>query len=210
MSEARETEKSEKSPAQDSMRNYVLVAVALVVIIVIAAILVITVGLPALRGEGQATATAELPATSTAVPTFTPGPTAEPTNTPLPSPSPTMSALVMSDTEEPAFEFVSAGARPSVEWTGFFGQVQDAGGRPMSGVSVVVWYRDGQPAAPPVQTDGDGYYEIRLADAPLAGTWTIQVLTAEGQPASKLFTFETDEDTDAGIQQIQVIWQQVP
>ena len=145
MSEARETEKSEKSPAQDSMRNYILVAVALVVIIVVAAILVITVGLPALRGDGQATATAEPPATSTPVPTLTPGPTAGPTNTPLPSPSPTMSALVMSDTEEPAFEFVSAGARPSVEWTGFFGQVQDASGQPMAGVPVIIWYPEGRP-----------------------------------------------------------------
>lgn len=201
---------SETSSSPSSMRNYILVAAALVVIIVIAAVLVITVGLPALRGEDQATATAEPPASSTPVPTFTPGPTAEPTNTPLPSPSPTMASLVMSDTEDPTFEFVSAGARPGVGWTGFFGQVQDSSGQPMSGVPVVVWYRDGQPAAPPVQTDGDGNYEIRLADAPLAGTWTIQVLTAEGQPASKLFTFQTDEDTDAGVQQIQVIWQQVP
>lgn len=210
MSEARETSKSQKSPSQDSMRNYILVAAALLVIVVIAAILVITVGLPALRGEGQETATAEPPPSSTPVPTFTPGPTPKSTNTPLPSPSPTMPALVMSDTDEPAFEFVSAGARPSVEWTGFFGQVLDAGDRPMPGVPVVVWYPEGRPAEQPVQTDGDGYYEIRLAGAPAAGTWTIQVLTAEGEPASKLFTFQTDVDTANGIQQIQVIWKQVP
>lgn len=210
MSEARETSKSEKSPSQDPMRVYILVAAVLIVIIVIAAILVITVGLPALRGEGQETAMAEPPPSSTPVPTFTPAPTAEPTNTPLPSPSPTMSALMMSDTDEPAFEFVSAGARPSVEWTGFFGQVLDAGDRPISGVPIVVWFRDGEPEGLPVRTDQDGYYEIRVADAPVAGTWTIQVLTAEGGPASKLFTFQTDVDTANGIQQIQVIWKQVP
>jgi hypothetical protein len=210
VSETRPTDKSEKSPSQDSMRTYVILAAALVVIIIVAAILVITVGLPALRGDNQETPTVAATPSSTPVPTYTPAPTAEPSNTPPPSPSPTMSALVMSDTDEPLFEFVSAGARPGTEWTGFFGQVQDASGQPMSGVPVIVWYRDGQPAAPPARTGEDGYYEIRLADGPLAGTWTIQVLTAEGQPASKLFTFETDEDTGAGIQQIQVIWQQLP
>jgi hypothetical protein len=210
VSEDRETNQERKGPLQDPMRRYILVAAVLVVIIIIGIVLLVTVGLPALRGEGKETATAETPLAATTVPTFTPGPTSEPTNTPPPSPSPTMPALVMSDTEEPAFEFVSAGARPGVEWTGFFGQVLDAGDQPLAGVPVVVWYRDGQPAAPPVQTDADGYYEVRLADAPLAGTWTIQVLTADGQAASKLFTFQTDENTETGIQQIQVIWKRVP
>lgn len=210
MSEARETNKSEKGPVQDPTRLYILVAAALVVIIIIAAILLFTIGLPAWRGEDKATATAESTPLATAVPTYTPGPTQEPTNTPLPSPSPTMSAPVMSDTDAPAFEFVNAGARPGVEWTGFFGQVLDESEQPLSGVTVIVWYRDGQPAASPVQTDESGYYEIRLADAPLTGSWTIQVLTADGQPASKLFTFQTDEDTEAGIQQIQVLWKRVP
>lgn len=210
MSEVRETNESQKRPSQDSTRLYILVAAALVVIIIVAAILLFTIGLPAWRGEGRSTATAEFTPSATTVPTFTPGPTQEPTNTPLPTPSATMSAPVMSDTDDPAFEFVSAGARPSVEWTGFFGQVLDANEQPLSGVAVIVWYRDGQPAASPVQTDESGYYEIRLADATLAGTWTIQVLTADGQPASKLFTFQTDENTETGIQQIQVIWQRVP
>ena len=68
----------------------------------------------------------------------------------------------------------------------------------------------GTPASGVVQTDETGYYEIRLADAPLAGVWSIQLLTDDWRPASKLFTFETDENTDTGIQQIQVIWKQVP
>jgi hypothetical protein len=80
----------------------------------------------------------------------------------------------------------------------------------VEGVPVIVWYRDGQPASSPTPTDQDGNYEIVLADAPLAGTWTIQLLTEDGYPASKLFTFQTDEDTETGIQQIQVLWQQIP
>jgi hypothetical protein len=35
-------------------------------------------------------------------------------------------------------------------------------------------------------------------------------LTDDYQPASKLFSFDTDENTETGIQQIQVIWKQVP
>ena len=116
----------------------------------------------------------------------------------------------MEDTDAPLFEFDSAGARPSEEWTGFFGQVLDAGGGSVANVSVVVWYRDGTPASPVVQTDETGYFEIRLADAPLAGIWSVQLLTDDWRPASKLFTFETDENTDAGIQQLQVMWKQVP
>jgi hypothetical protein len=115
----------------------------------------------------------------------------------------------MQDTDTPAFTLESAGARPSVEWSGFFGQVLDGAGNPLAEVSVVVWYRDGQPAVPVVKTDQDGYYEIHLAEAPLAGTWTIQLLTDDNQPASKLFTFQTDDNTETGIQQIQVIWKQL-
>jgi hypothetical protein len=116
----------------------------------------------------------------------------------------------MADTDTPIYDFDSAGARPAADWTGFFGQVVDSAGSPASGVSVVVWYRDGTQASPVLQTDSDGYYEIRLADAPLAGSWSIQLLTDEWQPASKLFTFNTDTDTEAGIQQIQVIWKRIP
>ena len=97
-----------------------------------------------------------------------------------------------------------------MEWTGFFGQVFDSAGAPVANVSAVVWYRDGTPASPVVQTDETGYYEIRLADAPLAGVWSVQLLTDDWRPASKLYTFETDENADTGIQQIQVIWKQVP
>jgi hypothetical protein len=194
----------------DALRPYILMAAALVVVIVIAIILIVTVGLPAFRGESQETAVADADTSATMVPTSTPSPTPEPTPVPSPSPWPTMPALVMSDTDDPAFEFVSAGGRPGVEWSGFFGQVLDADGQPLPGVPVVVWAEDGQPAVPPVRTDGNGDYEIRLAEAPCAGNWTIQVLTVEGQPASKLFTFRTDENSEIGIQQIQVLWKQMP
>jgi hypothetical protein len=36
------------------------------------------------------------------------------------------------------------------------------------------------------------------------------LLTEDGYPASKLYTFETDEDTEGGIQQVQVLWRQIP
>ena len=116
----------------------------------------------------------------------------------------------MADTDDPLFDFESAGARPGVEWTGFFGQVSDSEGNPMSGVAVIIWYRDGQPASPVVETGEDGYYEIRLAEAPLAGFWSIQLLTDDNQPASKLFTFQTDENTETGVQQLQVLWKEIP
>lgn len=209
MSQIEQLNGGQTDPSRNPNRLYILIAAILVVVIIVAVVLLITQGLPALRGEQQATATTEVQATATQVPTFTPRPTQEPTNT-VPAPSPTTPSLAMFDTDSPVFDFESAGARPSVDWTGFFGQVQDAAGNPLEGVPVIVWYRDGEPASPIVRSGPDGSYEIRLADAPLAGTWTIQLLTNDNQPASKLFTFQTDEDTETGIQQIQVIWKQIP
>jgi hypothetical protein len=200
----------EPAPQGNPNRLYIIIAVVLVIVIVVIAVLLITKGLPALRGETEPTATTEVAATTTPVPTFTPGPTKAPTNTPPPAPTATLEAPVMLDTDDPAFEFVSAGARPGVDWTGFFGQVLDAGEEPLSGISVIIWYRDGTPASDIVTTDESGSYEVRLADAPLAGTWSIQLLADDWQPASKLFTFQTDENTETGVQQIQVIWKQVP
>ena len=200
-----------RSPFQGSTRLYVIIAAALVLVIIVIVVLLVTVGLPALRGDAEPTPVADAP-TAAPLPTFTPGPTKSPTDTPPPPPTPTLAAPVMLDTDNPIFAFESAGARPGVDWTGFFGQVLDAQGDPIEGVSVIVWYADekGIPAGPVVKTDAEGRYEIRLADAPFRGKWSIQVLTDDWQPASKLFTFQTDEDTQAGIQQIQVIWKRVP
>lgn len=207
MSQIEQLNGGQGSPSRNPNRLYILIAAVLVVVIVVAIILLVTKAIPGLKGEQEPTDVAVEEATFTPVPTFTPPPTSEPTDTP---PPPTASAPVMKDTDTPIFGFESAGARPSVEWTGFFGEVLDSAGNPMSGISVVVWYRDGQLASPVAQTNEDGYYEIHLAEAPLAGTWTIQVLTDDGEPASKLFTFETDENTETGIQQIQVMWTQIP
>lgn len=209
MSEIEELDNGQKAPSPNPNRTYIIAAAVLLVIIVVAAVLLITQGIPALLGDKEPTSAAvEPPATQVA--TFTPGPTAEPTNTPPPAATPTFPPLVMADTDEPIFGFDGAGARPGADWTGLFGQVVDAEGNPLQGVPVIIWYRDGQPASPPTLTDQDGYYEIVLAEAPLAGVWTIQVLTEDGYPASKLFTFETDEDTEGGIQQVQVLWKQIP
>ena len=219
MNEIEELDTAPEEPAPDAApqkpsRNpnlmYIMAAAVLLVVIVLASILLITKGIPALLGDEEPTATAEIQPTATSVATFTPGPTKEATHTPLPPPSPTPPPLVMSDTDAPVFGFESAGARPGKEWTGFFGNVLDTAGSPVAGVPVIIWYRDGQPASEPIQTDQDGYYEIVLADAPLAGMWTIQLLTEDGYPASKLFTFQTDEDTEVGIQQIQVMWREIP
>lgn len=210
MSEIEPVDASQSEPSGNPTRKYIIIAVVLAVVIVVTAIVLAVLWLPSLLGSGEPTAAALPEATATSVPTFTPGPTKAPTNTPLPIPSATSGGLVMEDTDTPKFEFGSAGARPSVEWTGFFGQVQDTAGGPVADASIVVWYRDGTPASGVVQTDETGYYEIRLADAPLAGFWSVQVLTNDQRPASKLVTFETDENTDNGIQQIQVIWKQVP
>lgn len=210
MNEIKELDPAPDKPPRNPNILYIVLAAVLLIVIVVAAILLITQGIPALMGEKEPTPAAEVEPTATPVATFTPAPTKEPTNTPEPSPSPVPPPLVMADTETPTFDFQSAGARPGQEWTGFFGQVIDAAGNPVAGVPVIIWYRDGQPASEPTQTDQDGYYEIVLADAPLAGMWTIQLLTGDGYPASKLFTFQTDEDTETGIQQIQVMWQEIP
>ncbi len=207
MSQIEQPSSEQPSPSRNPDRPYIILAAILLVIIVVAAVLLITQGIPGLRGEEEPTAVTGVEATATQVPTLTPPPPKEPTDTP---PAPTPEGPIMQDTDTPLFDFVSAGARPGVEWTGFFGQVLDTIGEPLEGVSVIIWYRDGQPASPVVQTGKDGYYEVHLADAPLAGTWTIQLLTDDNQPASKLFTFETDENTKTGIQQLQVIWKQIP
>lgn len=209
MSQNEEFNGGQESPSRDPNRIYIIIAAVLLVIIAVATILLVTQGIPALRGGREATPVAVAESTATQVPTFTPSPTRESTSTP-PPPPPTALPLTMSDTDTPAFGFESAGARPAPDWTGFFGQVLDRSEGPVPGVSVIVWYRDGQPASPVVQTDEQGSYEIRLADAPVAGTWTIQLLNDDLSPASKLFTFQTDDDTETGIQQIQVIWKESP
>lgn len=209
MSQIQQPNSGQAGAPPNPNRRYIIIAAVLLVVIVVAAILLITQGIPALRGEEEPTATTAAQPTATQVPTFTPTPIREATDTPPPA-LPTTPSLVMSDTDNPVFGFESAGARPSTEWTGFFGEVQDVDGNPMSGVSVIVWYRDGEPASDIVQTDTDGHYEIRLADAPLSGIWTIQLLTSDRQSASKLFTFQTDENTVTGIQHIQVLWKQIP
>ena len=201
-------------PRADMTRRYIIIAAILLVVILVAAVLLLVFGLPALRGDQTSTDTPTVAVSPSPVPTFTTAPTeaptARPTPTLVPTAAPPGSNLVMRDTDEPIFAFVSAGARPSSEWTGFFGQVLDAAGEPVAGVPVIVWYNDGQPAVEmPVETGTDGSYEIHLAEAPLTGVWSVQVLTDDYEPASKLVTFATDENADDGVQQIQVIWQEV-
>lgn len=209
MSQMDESNDEQAGPTRNPNRLYIIIAAILLVIIVVAGVLLITQGIPGLIGRQEPTATLVPQPTATRVPTFTPRPTKQPTETPPPV-SPTAPTLTMSDTDSPIFDFESAGGRPGADWTGFFGQVHDTADGPVEGVLVIIWYRDGQPASPAVPTDGSGNYEIRLADGPLAGTWTVQLLNADGSPASKLFTFETDENTETGIQQIQVTWKQIP
>lgn len=210
MSEVTPTEYDSRGPSRGPVRLYVLVAAILVVIIVVAAVLLLTRGLPGLLGGGEPTPTATVQPTATLLATFTPRPTQPPTATAEPTAEPTSAAPQMAVPETPLYVFQSAGARPGADWTGFFGTVQDASGDPVAGVPLIVWYPEGTPASAVVETDQDGYYEIRLADLPHTGTWTLQVLTEDGQPASELVTFQTDENTESGIQQIQVLWQQVP
>ena len=210
MSEIEPINGEQGRPPRNPNRPYIVIAAVLLVVIVVAAVLLITQWLPSGRGTQEPTAVPSVVATASPVPTFTPAPTQEPTATPPPAQPTIASNPVMADTSTPTFDLESAGARPSLEWTGFFGRVVDAAGNPLQGVWIIVWYRDGQPASPGVQTDKDGYYEIRLAEAPLAGTWTVQVLNSDGSPASKLFSFLTDENTETGIQQVQVNWKQIP
>jgi hypothetical protein len=219
VSDTETTDDAGGRPPRNPTVLYAIVAALLVVIIVVAAYLLITKAFPALRGDKEPTAVAKGESTATSVPTFTPGPTRAPTATLLPAPTPTVGVPVMQDTDAPLFELKSAGGRPSTEWTGFFGQVLDAQGNPLADVPLIVWYADaeGRPAelvnspdSPIATTAADGSYEMRLADAPLSGVWSIQVLTDDGGPASKLFQFATSDDPATGFQQIQVIWQKLP
>jgi hypothetical protein len=219
MSETEETGRRQKGPARNPMTLYIVVAVLLLVIIIVVVVLIVTKGIPALQGNREPTAVTQGGTTVTPVPTFTAGPTRPPTDTPLPAPSPTIGVPAMVDPDTPIFELASAAARPSTEWTGFFGQVLDAQGKPLAGVPLIIWYSDpeGRPAellnspdSPIARTDADGSYEMQLASAPYQGTWTIQVLTDDGGPASKLFTFETSDNPETGFQQIQVIWKKLP
>lgn len=194
MNEVQGLDTGQNGPSRNPNRTYIIVAAVLLVVIIIAAVLLITFGIPALTGTKEPTAT------------FTPEPKPEPTNTPPPTPEPE----VMQLTETPAFVYESAGVRPGVEWTGFFGHVVDVDGNPVPGMTVMVWDGDGEPFSDPTQTDQDGNYEIVLADAPLAGTWNIQLLTEDGQPASNPFGVQTDTNTVTGIQQIQILWKQLP
>jgi len=202
-----DTESGQADLKPRSMRIYILAALALIAVIIILVAILIAKG----RGRKEV-ATPTIAPTATLGATFTPLPTQPPADTPLPAETlpPSTPTLVMADTDTPLFDFVSAGARPSAEWTGFFGQVTDAQGKPLPGVPLVVWSAGGVAASPVVKTDADGNYEIRLAEKPLAGVWSIQVLTDDLQAASKLQTFQTDENTETGIQNIQVLWQQVP
>jgi len=193
MNEVQELDTGQNEPSHNPNRSYVIVAVVLLVVIIIAAVLLIAFGIPALKGAKEPTATTE------AEP--------EPTHTP---PPPTLPPLEMQYTETPEFEYESAGVRPGIEWTGFFGQVLDADGNPVPGVIVIIWDDVGKPVSDPTPTDQDGNYQIVLAEAPLEGTWNIQLLTEDRQPASNPFGIQTDTDTETGIQQIQIIWKQVP
>lgn len=217
MSEEKETGSGSSVPSRIATRRYILIAAVLVAVIVVAAILLITKGLPALREEEEPTAVTDVGATATLMPTFTPAPTRKPTNTPLPSPTPTQPPFVMTDEYEVVFEAKTFAARPSTEWTGFFGQVLDAGGDPLPNVSLIVLYPDltpvelaDVPTSPIVMTNEEGFYEIHLADGPHKDTWNILVLADDRRPASDILTFETDEDAEKGTQQIQIIWQQLP
>ena len=195
-------EPGQADPKRRSTRIYALVALLLVVVIAILAVILITRG----RDKSE-TATPTVEAAATLSPTRPPSSIQTPADTP--PPAEIAPSLIMTGTNDPLFDFVSAGARPSTEWTGFFGQVTDADGKPISGVPLIVWHADGALASPIVRTDADGNYEIRLADGILAGVWSIQVLTDDMRAASKLQTFRTDMSTETGIQNIQVLWQKV-
>lgn len=201
----------DRPPAKPRRSYIIIAALLLVVIIVVGAILISTLLSRRQGGGGEPTALVDV--TPSLGPTLTAGSTQAPTavSSPTVRPTPTkVSGPLMINPDSPLFEFKSAGARPGSDWTGFFGQVLDAQGKPLSGVSVIVWKADRTPAASIVKTDTAGTYEIRLGTGALAGEWSIQVLTDDLQPASNMQAFRTDTNTVTGIQQIQVVWQQVP
>ena len=194
-------ESGQAGPKPRSTRIYVLVALALVAVIVLLAAILIAKG----RGKKEAATPTVAPSAilnATLTPAFTPalGDTPPPTVALTP---------IMTNTNNPIFDFASAAARPSAEWTGFFGQVTDAQGAPIPNVPLIVWDSGGAAASEVVRTDTNGNYEIKLADGVRAGVWSIQVLTDDMQAASKLQTFRTDENSETGIQNIQVLWKKV-
>lgn len=159
--------------------------------------------------------------TATATPTVTPTPTITPTNlptltmvptdTPTATPTPTSTstpvptntpAATATNTRAP-FDYVLRGGSVTYrdnfansagcDWLGIAGQVFDLNGQPQTGLMVHV---SGGGVDQRVRTGdypayGQSGWEIYLDNHPKAGTFTVRLETAGGQPLSDAITVET-------------------
>lgn len=127
------------------------------------------------------------PAPPTATPTETPAPpTATPTVTPtLPSPTPTPRILFTRDPQTP--QYLQPFLYPGCNWQGVGGQVITTAGTPLIGFQIKVTGSDGVPL--PVVLSGSqpsfgqSGWEVKVADFPGPGTYTVEVLAQDGSGA---------------------------
>lgn len=136
--------------------------------------------------EGLAQVKARLP---TATPTITPTP--KPTATPTPAPTP-LPYSVLSLQFGPNTRYPALGCN----WFGFFGQVTDRNGYPVSGVIVAV--RTAEWPGVQAVTSASGEYEVFLDNHPKPGRWLVQ-LYEHGMAVSPTITVDSKEDCNATL-----------
>ena len=134
--------------------------------------------------------------TETATPTYTPRPTATPrppapptaTHTPTPSPTP-WPYVQQGYTYHRPNDKNAAGCA----WLGVGGQVLDAQGVGLPGVTVRVWAGDweNRSVSDSKPTYGAGGWEVYLGPAPKDGTWNCQVVDPGGVGLSGAVVFQT-------------------
>ncbi len=180
-------------------------------------------------GPPTATSTPEitLPPAWTATVTVTPGPSLTPTITLTPTiePSPTLDETQAAILTSPAFPFVVQQGNPVLipnianelecDWMGVGGQVFDADGSPIIGLSVhLEGVLEGQFLSVDTLTGsasslGPSGYVFNLADAPSAteGDIWIQLGDTSGVPLSDQLFIDTSEACDENF--ILVNWRQI-
>ncbi len=146
------------------------------------------------------------PAPPTATPTFFTLPTWTPTATNTPTPRP----FYAPSADSPAW---LQSPNHDCGWMGVGGQVVDAAGNPVNGITVFLGGKyEGKPIQLTTTTTsgtafGDGGYEIQLADDPNSTKETlyVQLYAADGAPISKQIYFRTYDDCQKNLIRIDFV-----
>jgi hypothetical protein len=137
--------------------------------------------------------------TATSLPT-TPGPT--PTFTPLALEAATEDAAVFPFTlRNASVLYQPNGNGKGCDWASIAGTVSDVDSKPLSNyaVRVVGAGRDEKVFSGSALTFGAGGFELFLNGAPLAGDYTVQLYSAQGEPLSEVYTVTTRTDCQQNV-----------